>query len=120
MSNRMKIMALMLLLCIGLSGCSLRGSYSKSINKMSGSSSNWTGEKRAEVELAKGQTVTFRYRSNLDSGELSIQLLDSRGEVLHDFEVNKKGNVKQEITEDGIFVILISGTEFKGSYQVEW
>jgi len=51
---------------------------------------------------------------------LSIQLLDSRGEVLHDFEVNKKGNVKQEITEDGIFVILISGTEFKGSYQVEW
>lgn len=40
----MKIMVLMLLLCIGLSGCSLRGSYSKSINKMSGSSSNGTVE----------------------------------------------------------------------------
>jgi hypothetical protein len=120
MNNRMRFLVLLLLICLGVSGCSIGGSYSKSIRKISGSSSSWTGEKRKELEFEKGQTVTFRYRSRLDSGELGIQLLDPHGGVIHEFEVNEKGKADIEIMEDGTFVILMSGTEFRGNYQVEW
>ena len=122
MNNRMKILISMLLICMSVSvcGCSLGGSYSRSVGKISGSASSWTGEKRKEIELDKGQTVTFRYWSQLDSGELSIQLLSSQGEVIHAFDVNKKASIKKEVVDEGTYLILISGTEFKGSYQVEW
>lgn len=116
----MKVFILILLICTSVSGCSIGVGYSRSVAKISGSSSSWTGEKRKEIELDKGQTVTFRYWSQLDSGELSIQLLSSQGEVIHAFDVNKKASIKKEVVDEGTYLILISGTEFKGSYQVEW
>lgn len=118
----MWLLVLMLLICMGVSGCSLSRSYSysKSVAEISGSSSSWTGEKRKEIEFEKGQTVTFRYQSKWDRGDLSIQLIGPRGEVVHEFEVNKQANLEKEIREEGIYVIRISGTELKGSYQVEW
>jgi len=122
MRNKMWLLVLMLLICMGVSGCSLSRSYSysKSVAEISGSSSSWTGEKRKEIEFEKGQTVTFRYQSKWDRGDLSIQLIGPRGEVVHEFEVNKQANLEKEIREEGIYVIRISGTDFKGSYQVEW
>jgi ABC-type uncharacterized transport system permease subunit len=90
------------------------------VAKISGSSSSWTGEKRKEIEFEKGQTVMFRYRSKVDRGELSIQLLDPQDEVIHVFETNKEASIKKEVVDEGTYLILISGTEFKGSYQVEW
>jgi hypothetical protein len=120
MKNRMKVFILILLICTSVSGCSIGVGYSRSVAKISGSSSSWTGEKRKEIEFEKGQTVMFRYRSKVDRGELSIQLLDPQGEVIHVFETNKKANIQKEIVDEGTYIILVSGTEFKGTYQVEW
>ena len=93
----MWLLVLMLLICMGVSGCSLSRSYSysKSVAEISGSSSSWTGEKRKEIEFEKGQTVTFRYQSKWDRGDLSIQLIGPRGEVVHEFEVNKQATSKR-------------------------
>ena len=120
MKNRMKVFILILLICTSVSGCSIGVGYSRSVAKISGSSSSWTGEKRKEIEFEKGQTVTFRYQSKWDRGDLSIQLIGPQGEVAHESEVNKQANLEKEVREEGIYVIRISGTELKGSYQVEW
>lgn len=118
--NKIKIIILMILISLSMSGCNLSGSYSKSIKKISGSSSSWTGDKKTEIEFEKGETVTFSYQSKLKSGELDIQLFNPSDEVIHEFEVNKEGEKEIEIMESGTYIIKFTGTEFKGNYKVEW
>lgn len=118
--NKIKIIVLIFLISLSLIGCNAGDSYSKSIKKMSGSSTSWTGDKKTEFEFQKGQKVSFSYRSKLESGELSMQILNPEDKVIHEFEVNEECDVEIEIEESGTYIILINGTEFKGSYQLEW
>lgn len=110
----------MLMISVCVSGCNLSGSYGKSIKKMIDSSTSWTGDKKTEIEFEKGQKVTLNYQSKLENGELSMQILSPEDEVIHEFEVDDDGNVEIEIMESGTYIILITGTEFKGSYRLEW
>jgi hypothetical protein len=90
------------------------------VNKTSGSSTSWSDVKSTECEFEKGQLVTFSYESKVNSGELSIQLLNPEKEVILEFETNKEGKVEKEITESGTYFVSIKGNEFNGNYSVEW
>lgn len=120
MNIRIKIFILLILVIVCVTGCNINVSNSKSIKKISGSSTNWTGDKNKEFEFKKGQIINFHYNSELKSGELSVQILNPSKEVIQVFAVNKEGNLKIEIEESGTYIIEIKGNEFKGNYQIEW
>lgn len=101
-------------------GCSLNHSNQESVNKTSGSSTSWSDEKVTECNFEQGELVTFSYESKINSGELSIQLLNSQKELVQEFETNKEGKMEKEITESGTYYISIKGNEFNGNFSVEW
>ena len=120
MKRRSYFVLVILLFSFNLAGCSLNRSYKESENISSGSSTDWTDEKITECEFEKGQTITFSYESKVNSGELSIQLLNPQNEVVLEFESNKEGKIEKEITESGTYILSIKGNEFDGNYSIEW
>lgn len=120
MKTRLQLVISIIILSAGVLGCNFYGSYSQSVNKTSGSSANWTGDKITGLELIKGQKVNFSYFSEVKSGELSMQLFNPAKEVIQQFEPDKKGNLELVIEVSGKYTIVIKGNKFNGSYQVKW
>jgi hypothetical protein len=120
MKKKVQLILYLILISINIIGCKWIGSQNESLNETSGSSTSWTDEKNTECNFKKGQTITFSYESNVNSGEISIQLLNPENEVVLEFETNKEGKLEQEITESGTYILSVKGNEFNGSYSVEW
>lgn len=69
-------------------------------------------------DLKKGDKVKFIYDSNVKEGELKIQLICSKNEVIQDFPINKSGTKELVIDKDGGYRLSANYDNFIGNYNM--
>lgn len=79
----------------------------------------FSGNLAKKVKFKEGDGVTFHYESEVEAGKLSINLLDSEGETIIEFEPDKKDEV-MEITKTGKYTVKVIGKDTKGSFNINW
>ena len=116
------LIVVILLLATALGGCAInfgsKGSTSSTISVKTDTSLTETIKK--PFTYKKDQTIHFSYSSKIKEGTLTMRLLDADGNILEDFEVNKKGKKEIKIEKNDTYIVEVDCNQFKGSYQLKW
>ncbi|AFS79345.1 hypothetical protein Curi_c23430 [Gottschalkia acidurici 9a] len=113
--KKYKIIFTSCILCIlilTITGCSsvgsINGNYISSISQNSVVSFN--GEKEDIIQITYDVTV--------EEGTLKIQIKNSDGNIIEDFEVNKSGNKEVQIEDEDEYELSAILEDFKGKFKI--
>lgn len=120
--NIIKSMAVVLVALVFFTGCSFEFMSSESNNssKMASTYELFTGTKSKTIKAEKGKTIDFDYSSEVEKGELTIEVFDPDEESVLKFETNKSGSKELKAQKDGEYEVVITGSKTEGNYSVKW
>lgn len=101
-------------------GISVRSSKSTTDKHMSSSFTKLSKEYAKEIKLIEGQTLTVNYNIKVESGNLNITLVDSKGTEIIAFDNTENGKKDIKISQSGTYKIIVTGKDAKGSYDIKW
>lgn len=96
-------------------------SFDKSTSsRMKASFLYFSGRKQKEINLKQDEELTISFNSEITEGKLSIQLLDSTGNIIKEFANTVDQTEKIKASKAEKYKILIQGEKAKGNYEVKW
>lgn len=102
-----------------VSGCSYHWSSSSGAGNMEKTTtSTETGNNMISFKLKKGDKLKVDYKSSVKEGNLKIQLEDSKGSVVEEFDVNKSGSKEVTAHAEGEYDFFARYEGFIGSFRV--
>jgi methionine-rich copper-binding protein CopC len=134
MNRRIKIFSIFVGLCLALSliitlilintdsitSLQIMSHSNYSSNKMNSSYRFFHGFKSKNVNLKQGEELTINYKSEVQSGSLTLKVLDSKGDVIKVFEGNTEGTENLKADTDKKLKIVVEGNKTRGSYEISW
>jgi hypothetical protein len=91
-----------------------------SSSRMKASFVYFSGRKQKEINLKQDEELTISFNSEITEGKLSIQLLDSTGNVVKEFANTVDQTEKIKASKAEKYKILVQGEKAKGNYEVKW
>jgi hypothetical protein len=78
------------------------------------------GPETREIVVKAGQTLIFSYSSAVESGTLSIKVIDGVDKTAAEFETGGDGKDTLSVDKSGTYKLVITGDGTKGNYKVSW
>lgn len=93
---------------------------SDSSSRMKMSYKYFQGTKTKEITLKKAEVLTINYKSSVTKGDLTLKVLDSKGNTIKTLESDSTGKETVTAAENEKIKIRIEGKSASGSYEVSW
>ncbi|MCX7772970.1 MAG: hypothetical protein N2376_07655 [Clostridia bacterium] len=111
---------LALSLVIGACSMSFQASYSSSVQNMSGSFTDLSGDDSKEVTFKKAGTYTLSYETSVQAGNLKIELLSPQDEVILILDSTAKGDKELSISKGDTYKLKVTADHAKGRYNLKF
>ncbi|MGC4040597.1 MAG: hypothetical protein QM710_07400 [Flavobacterium sp.] len=84
--------------------------------------SEYSGFTYVKLFAMKPMNVALNYEVELEKGELEIEVVDSKNEVVfkQNFPASKKGSTNVDLKQGEDYQIRFNGKQAKGSYFCQW
>ena len=120
------LVCILLALALPLAACDKMGGLKVSFvggneaNRIYGTYMLFDGTDTRNISVEAGRTLTFRYSSTIQEGELTIKLLDSEGKESMKMETGVSGVNAIVVGQTATYKLEITGKDTKGGYDVKW
>lgn len=91
-----------------------------SSSQMNASFVYFSGRKQKEINLNQGEELTISFNSKITEGKLTMQLLDSTGNIIKQFENTVGQTEKIKVSKTEKYTVLVNGEKAKGNYEIIW
>ena len=78
-----------------------------------------TNSSEATFRMKKNDELKVKYKSTVKEGELKINLIDPKGNVVEDFDTNVNLSKQISLNEEGQYTLSVDYSNFIGSYVVD-
>lgn len=134
MRSKVKIIAGFSMVCIILSliisACIMKFSIGTNIQIMSVERSStsrmkasyryFDGTNSRKIYLKKGETLKINFKSEVKKGDLDINILDDKGEIVKTLGSNIEGTESIKAEADVEYTIRVKAYGTRGSYEINW
>ena len=105
-----------------MAGCTTKGIWigTSVPGHVKASYKDFNGPEDTTISLKKGQTIHFEYESKITKGQLSIKLLDPKGNTSAELNSNEKGSKEVKAETSGQYKLEIEGKKNSGSFDISW
>ncbi len=117
------LIPLILLLLIGLTGCSnisIGSVQNNTSHKMSASYFLYSGMKKKELTVKDGETVEIAIKITTKKGKIDAFIYDENGEYLYKGEDIQEEASSVTLTEPGDYTIEVDADNHRGSFSFTW
>ena len=91
-----------------------------STGRMKASYSYFDGAKVHKVYLKEGDILKINFKSNVKKGNLDINILNNKGEIMKTLGSNIEGSEDIKVDTAGDYTIRVRGYGTSGNYEVNW
>lgn len=124
-SKRFRVVVLVsLLVMVLLSACATRVNYTgkKEVGQYAYTYDLFTGNEYSEMLINSGEALRLKYDIVVEQGLLRLKLYDPDGAVIWNPEFTQSSgeSIKLDITQPGIYKLVIEGENTKGSFDISW
>ena len=88
--------------------------------KINGSYKFIEGTKIKIISAKEGKTIVINFTSEVQEGELTMNVLDSSNDLVAELETNTTGTKEINSDKNQKYRLVIRGTQTKGSFNVNW
>jgi len=78
------------------------------------------GTKTVGISAGAGKMIDVTYTSTVESGALSLQILDPSKNLAAQLTSGTSGTTEISAGGGGIYQLVITGTKTEGSYNISW
>jgi archaellum biogenesis ATPase FlaH len=88
--------------------------------KIKGSYQFFDGTKIKVINAKEGKTIVINFASEVQEGELTMNILDSSNDLVAELQTNTTGIKEINSDKNQKYRLVIRGTQTKGSFNVNW
>ena len=88
--------------------------------KIKGSYQFFNGTKIKLISAKEGKTIVINFASEVQEGELTMNILDSSNDLVAELQTNTTGIKEINSDKNQKYRLVIRGTQTKGSFNVNW
>jgi len=89
-----------------------------SAKRMKASYKYFNGTKTHKIYLKEGDILKIHFKSEVKKGDLDIEVLNYKGEIVKTLGSNIEGNESIKAETDGDYTIRVKGNKTGGNYEV--
>lgn len=89
-------------------------------NEIKGTYKYFKGTETKKIELKEDDVLKMEYASVVDSGTLTMRLIDPNEQVVTEFKADQNGKFEFAVKTPGSYQLIINGEGTEGSFHFAW